>query len=100
MTPVGLWKYLKVAFLNRWNLLAFLGASGFALLSGHADVALPVIMAAELAYLGLLGTHPRFQKSVEAQHAARRRAETSEATTQTLQQIGRASCRERVYHPV
>lgn len=84
---MGLWKYLKAAFLNRWNLLGFLGASGFALLSGHPDVALPVVLAAELGYLGLLGTHPRFQKAVEAQQAAARRAETSEATDQTLQRI-------------
>jgi DNA repair exonuclease SbcCD ATPase subunit len=84
---VGLWKYLKAAFVNRWNLLAFLGAGGFALLSGHPDVALPVVVAAELAYLGLLGTHPKFQKSVEAQQAAVRRAETSQSTGQTLQRI-------------
>ncbi len=84
---MGLWKYLRAAFLNRWNLLAFLGGSGFALLSGQPDIALPVVLAAELAYLGFLGTHPRFQKSVEAQQAAARRAETSQATTQTLQRI-------------
>ena len=84
---MGLWKYLKAAFLNRWNLLAFLGAGGFALLSGHPDVALPVVVAAELAYLGLLGTHPKFQKSVEAQQAAVRRAEMSQSTGQTLQRI-------------
>ena len=84
---MGLWKYLKAAFLNRWNLLAFLGAGGFALLSGHPDVALPVIVAAELAYLGLLGTHPKFQKSVEAQQAALRRAATTQSTGQTLQRI-------------
>lgn len=84
---MGLWKYLKTAFLNRWNLLAFLGAGGFALLSGHPDVALPVIVAAELAYLGLLGTHPKFQKSVEAQQAALRRAATTQSTGQTLQRI-------------
>jgi len=84
---VGFWKYLKAAFLNRWNLLAFLGAGGFALLSGHPDVALPVVVAAELAYLGLLGTHPKFQKSVEAQQAAVRRAEMSQSTGQTLQRI-------------
>ncbi len=84
---MGFGKYLKAAFLNRWNLLAFLGAGGFALLSGQPDVALPVVVAAELAYLGLLGTHPKFQKAVEAQHAAVRRAETSQSTGQTLQRI-------------
>lgn len=61
--------FLKKAFLYPWNLLAFLGASGFALLSGHPDVALPLILAGEVAYLGFLGTHPRFQKYVLAQEA-------------------------------
>lgn len=84
---MGLWTYLKAAFLNRWNLLAFLGGGGFALLSGRPDVALPVVLAAELAYVGLLGTHPKFQKSVEAQLAGARRAVRSETTGRTLQRI-------------
>jgi len=56
-------KYLKSAFLNRWNLLALCGGVGFALVSGVPDIALPIVLAAEAAYLGLLGTHSRFQAS-------------------------------------
>ncbi len=63
---MALFRYLKHAFLERWNLLAFLGASGFALLSGRADVFLPVVLAAELAFVGLLASHPRYQKYVDA----------------------------------
>lgn len=84
---MGLAKYLQAAFLNRWNLLALFGAGGFSLLSGRPDIALPVVAAVELAYLGLLGTHPRFQKAIEAREAAQRRAETSQQTSQTLQRI-------------
>jgi hypothetical protein len=64
---VGLGKYLKKAFLSQWNLLIFLGALGFAALSGHADVAIPLVLAGETAYLGFLGGNPRFQKYVDAQ---------------------------------
>jgi hypothetical protein len=74
---VGLGKYIKKAFLYHWNLLAFLGGMGFALLSGHPDVAVPLVLAGETAYLGFLGAHPRFQHYVDAQEnkAARARAQ-------------------------
>jgi DNA repair exonuclease SbcCD ATPase subunit len=84
---VGFTKYLKTAFLNRWNLLAFLGGCAFALLSGRADVVLPLLAAAELAYLGLLGTHPKFQKYVDAREAATHRVAASDLTVQALQRI-------------
>jgi hypothetical protein len=66
---VGLGKYLKKAFLQHWNLLAFLGGTGFALLSGHPDVFVPLVLAGEVTYLGMLGTHPKFQRYVDAQEA-------------------------------
>jgi hypothetical protein len=84
---VGLTKYLKAAFLHHWNMLAFLGGCGFALLSGHADVAMPLVLAGETAYLGFLGTHPRFQKYVDAQEAKATRDVGSEAATATARRI-------------
>jgi hypothetical protein len=84
---VGLTKYLKAAFLHRWNLLAFLGGCGFALLSGHADVFVPLVLAGETAYLGFLGTHPRFQKYVDAQEAKAARQDGSEAATAVARRI-------------
>jgi chemotaxis protein histidine kinase CheA len=80
-------KYLKTAFLNHWNLLIFLGGTAFALLSPFPDVALPLVAAAEISYLGLLGTHPKFQKYVDAQAAQAVREESSEAKQQTLDHI-------------
>ncbi|MCX7425982.1 MAG: hypothetical protein NTW96_10240 [Planctomycetia bacterium] len=80
-------KYLKTAFLNQWNLLAFLGAAGFALLSGQPDVLLPLVLAGECAYLGLLAAHPKFQKYVDAHQAQSRRAEYSRTAEQALSHI-------------
>jgi hypothetical protein len=91
---VRIGKYLKVAFLNHWNLLAFLGGSVFALLSPAPDVLLPVVAAGEIAYLGLLGTHPKFQAYVNAQEAKQNRAETSVTAQQTLERITSSLPRE------
>ena len=91
---MGLGKYLKTAFLNRWNLLAFCGGCGFALLSGRPDFLLPLVAAAEIAYVGLLAGHPRFQQYVDAQAAKATRAEVSQAHQQTLFHITRSLPRE------
>jgi hypothetical protein len=84
---VGLTKYLKAAFTHRWNLLAFLGSLGFAFLSGRPDVFVPLALAGETAYLGLLGTHPRFQKYVDAQEAKAARQDGNEAATAVARRI-------------
>ena len=87
---MGLTKYFRVAFLNRWNLLWFLGGCAFAWLTGRPDVLLPLVAAAELTYVGLLGTHPKFQKYVDAQEAAALRAAATQGTEQTLNRILRS----------
>jgi hypothetical protein len=81
---VGLGKYIKKAFLYQWNLLAFLGGIGFAVLSGHPDVAIPLVLAGETAYLGFLGTHPRFQKFVDAQDHKTARAQADAEAVERL----------------
>jgi hypothetical protein len=80
---VSFFKYLKTAFLNHWNLLGFLGSLGFAVLSGWPDVFCPLVLAGEVAYLGLVGTHPKFQKYVDIQeaHAGRQQVATGAATS-------------------
>ena len=82
-------KYLKTAFLNRWNLLAFFGGIGFAVLT-MPGVVLPLVLAGEAAYLGLLGTHPKFQKYVDAQDAAAVRVKGSASLQQSLKHITRS----------
>jgi DNA repair exonuclease SbcCD ATPase subunit len=87
-------KYLKVAFMNHWNLLAFLGGTVFALISPAPDVMLPVVAAGELVYLGMLGTHPKFQAYVNAQEAKQVREATSVSSQQTLDRITSALPKE------
>ncbi len=70
--------YIKTAFLNQWNLLLFAGGMGFAAISGRPDIAMPLVLAGEAAYLGLLGTHPKFQRYVDAQSAKVERNASSE----------------------
>lgn len=79
-------KYLKTAFLNHWNLLAFCAGTALALLS-VPDVVLPLVLAGEIAYIALLGSHPKFQKYVDAQEAKAARDENSEAKQETLDHI-------------
>jgi hypothetical protein len=86
---MGFGKYIKSAFANRWNILALFGGVGVAMLSGFPDVALPLVLAAEAAYLGLLGTHPKFQSYVDAQAAARDRKQKGQTSQQALRQIMR-----------
>lgn len=62
----GMGDYLKEAFLFRWNLLALIGATAAALISGHADLALPLVAAAELTYLTGLVSIPKFRAAIDA----------------------------------
>lgn len=80
-------KYFKTAFLNRWNLLAFLGGIAFALISGQPDVFGPIVLAGEIGYLALLGTHPKFLAYVDAQAAKAARVEGTQQSAQILQHI-------------
>jgi hypothetical protein len=84
---VSLLKYVRTAFQNRWNLLALLGGAGFSVLSGRPDIALPLVAAAEIGYLTLLGTHPKFQRAVDAQNAAVERDKNSQSVNVVLHQI-------------
>jgi hypothetical protein len=62
----GMLRYLKEAFVFRWNLLLFGGTAAIAAISGHPDVALPLVAAAEVTYLAGLSTLPRFQRAIDA----------------------------------
>jgi hypothetical protein len=69
----GLLRYVKEAFLFRWNLLLLGGAGVAAVLIGHPDVALPLVAAAEVTYLAGLSTLPRFQSAIDAKVRAEER---------------------------
>jgi hypothetical protein len=80
-------KYAKSAFLYHWNLLAFGAGVGFAFLSGRPDIGLPLVAAAELGYLSLLSTHPRYRKYVEAQEAKAQRESQAAGAGKALNRI-------------
>jgi hypothetical protein len=63
----GILEYLKRAFLYRWNLLLFLGGAAAAALSPWPDALLPLLLAAEVAYLGGLVSRPKFRDAIDAQ---------------------------------
>ena len=50
----------------RWNMLLFGGGVAAAVISGHADIALPLVAAAEVVYLAGLTTVPKFQNAIDA----------------------------------
>ncbi len=89
--PAGssLGRYVREAFLFRWNLLGFLGGAAAAALSPFPDVLLPLLGAAELLYLGGLVSVPRFRSAIDAKvHAAQRgAAEVEPGAAPSLQQI-------------
>jgi len=84
---MGLTKYLKAAFVNHWNLLAFLGGLAFALVSGAFDVVCPLILAGEVTYLAVLATHPKFQKAVDAIDAKASRQDGTQAAEAAVRRI-------------
>jgi hypothetical protein len=76
----GLKEYLRAAWLYHWNLLFFFGGLGAAALSGRPDALIPVVWAAEIAYLAGLSSMPRFRKAIDAKVAAKARGDDSTAT--------------------
>jgi len=91
----GLFRYIKEAFLFRWNLLVFGGASAAALISGHPDIALPLVAAAELTYLAGLTTLPRFQAAIDAKARAEERG-TPAGTAVRPNPQAQANARDRI----
>ena len=91
----GLFRYLTEAFLFRWNLLLFGGASAAALLSGHPDIAMPLVAAAEVSFLAGLSSMSRFQGAIDAKaHAATKG--TQEPPTAADQAVAQVNARERI----
>ena len=81
---------LSRAFKWHWNLLFFGAGVVLSALSGHPDMLLPVVAAAELGYLGFLGTNSRFQNvlrggSVPDKVEKERRQETQRKLEKLMQ---------------
>jgi hypothetical protein len=90
----GLFRYLKEAFLFRWNLLLLGGAGAAAVLIGHPDIALPLVVAAEVTYLAGLTTLPRFQSAIDAKVHAEQRGVTGQPAQAGVQDT--TTARERI----
>jgi len=60
-SPDGLRARLKRAFRWHWHLLGLGAGVVMALVSGDPGMWLPVVAAAEVGYMGMLGLNPRFQ---------------------------------------
>lgn len=85
----GLGDYLKHAFLYRWNMLLFLGGSAAAVLTPWPDAALPLVAAAEIAYLVGLVAHPRFRAAIDAKiHQAEKGATAAPSQAPATRSIG------------
>ena len=84
-------RYIKRAFLERWNLLLFLGGTGLAAVSPWPDALVPIVTGLELAYLTSMVGMPRFRAAVDAQDAAAKRpleaVREREAAHVTLQRM-------------
>ncbi len=91
---MGITKYIKLAFRNRWNLLGLGGGVVLALLSPHIDAVLALVAACELGYLGFVGTHPKFQRYIDIQEAEQKRSSTNVTSQQMLAKITKMLPRE------
>ena len=92
----GLFRYIKEAFLFRWNLLVFGGASAAALISGHPDIAFPLVAAAEFTYLAGLTTLPRFQAAIDAKARNEERGVPAGQATARANPQAQANARDRI----
>lgn len=83
---LGVFHYVSKAFTWQWNLLVLGGAVVASLISGHPDIAIPLVLAAEGTYLAAMTANRKFRKSVEAQHhKALKEAEAEERVANRVQ---------------
>ena len=82
-----LFRYIRKAFANHWNLLGLVGGIGFSVLSGNPEIGLPLVAAAEVAWLGFVGTHPRFQQFVDVTDNEEQRSQDAAATDERMRKM-------------
>jgi len=83
----GLGAYLQRAFLYRWNLLVFLGATAAAVMSPIPDVLLPLIAAGEITYLTALISNAKFRQAIDAEQHRAATEQTAATAQRSLQEI-------------
>ena len=60
---------------------------GFTFVSGHPEIGLPLVAAGELAWLGLVGTHPAFQNYIDIQENNARQARMAVSAAERMRRI-------------
>lgn len=80
-------RYIRKAFTNHWNLLGLAGGIGFSLLTGNPMIGLPLVAAAEFAWLGFVGTHPRFQNYVDVLENEATRTQDAAASDERMRKM-------------
>jgi hypothetical protein len=78
---------LARAFKWHWHLLALGLGAGLAVLSGHAEMALPILAAGELAYLGFFGTNDRFQNVLRGGELLKAKEDAAEKERNKLRDL-------------
>src|SRR4030042_4334746 len=81
------WDYLKSAFYNRWNLLGLFTVSSVGVILGIPDIVLPLLGAAELAFLISVAGNPRYQRSIDAGYYEEEKIQASETSSIKLKRI-------------
>ncbi len=82
-----LFRYIRKAFTNHWNLLGLAGGIGFSVLSRNPAVGISLLAAAEVAWLGFVGTHPRFQQYVDVAENEEQRSQDAAATDERMRKM-------------
>ena len=87
-------KYIKAAFANPWNLVVLAGGAAITAISGQWEIGLPIMAAAEVAWLGFAGTHPRFRQYIDIRDHQKIR-EDNERAAATRMRLMLSSLRRR-----
>lgn len=66
---MSVWKYVRKAIARPLNLVVVAVGVGLTAITGHWEIGLPLIAAAEAAWVGFAATNPKFQQFVDiAEH--------------------------------
>ena len=86
-STAGVAEYVKRAFLQRWNLLLFLGGIAAAVISPMPDAVLSLVAAGEIIYLTGLVSNIRFRQAIDAELHKASKQQAAVAGQRSLQDI-------------
>ena len=86
-STAGIREYVKRAFLQRWNLLLFVGGVAAAVISPIPDAVLSLVAAGEIIYLTGLVSNMRFRQAIDAELHKASKQQAAVAGQRSLQEI-------------